>query len=523
MTSVSAAVIALFVGAAAALLLYYIPKKKSESLWILAFFRLAWMGLLVYAIIAPERQLRQAVNRPKVLWILEDTSKSVAGDARAVADRIKNDHQGDGLQCIISPYNEEAIPQEQPWIYIGDGHLESTEPSTQPPVGMYILEANPIHPPRLLQGISAPQRVVAGSNFPFHVLIANEQVDVQVYWNNSRVSSLSGELTAPIKLGAHKLEARATMGDQSDQMLLWIEVDKEYRKVGIQSETSHPHEMMVRRWANKRRYNLVNGSLSDNIITIGKTSAPADKEVLALAGGLPESFTVAQVYKPEKSKLPKKVKLWTLDDSEIDFSKVHWYRSALEDENVTAVFEDHLDQFIARTTPPTILFNGKEDLIVGERAEWTLALVGSDGLPEAAMGQVEIWKGEEQVDAPVLVENETGIFSFAMNLTEAGIYRVRMSMLSDDNSYKASASVHVEEGDIEAIRPYNQRLMNHWIQKAHWVANDTSMGTYPNWEIGRERMELITKKPQHYTWWYWGLVLSLATSEWILRRRQGWI
>ena len=96
-------------------------------------------------------------------------------------------------------------------------------------------------------------------------------------------------------------------------------------------------------------------------------------------------------------------------------------------------------------------------------------------------------------------------------------------MNSDQEGFVATERVEVGEGDIEAIRPYNQRLINEWKQRAQWVASDTNTSAYEAWELERQTMELAIKNPQHYTWWYWGITLLLAALEWVLRRRQGLI
>ena len=523
MTSLGAAGIALFVGAAAAFVLYYTSSKKPDFVWILAFLRFGWMALLVYAILAPALERKQEVVRPQVLWILADTSHSVKGDAMHLAEEIRGARQGQGVQCISVPYADDAIPAQQPWIYVGDGHIESIPSSVMAPVGMYMMPVNPLAAPSLLQGISVPPRVVAGSTFPFRVQLSREEVDLNVQWNGQQLEGVEGLLKAPEEIGIYAVQAVATSGSQTDQRTVWVQVEKEYRKVGLLSDAAHPHEMMVRRWAKKRRYGIVGERSVSNIITIGKVSAPEDKEVLKLSGGLPNAFDFAQVYKPGKFSLPNAVKLWTSKEDLLDLSQVHWYRSALEDEKVIVVFEDYLDQFIARTTPPRISFSGNSSPIKGQQSSWTLALIGSDGLPKQANSSVEIWKGEELVDVPVVEESESRIYAFATQFTSAGTFEIRMSMTRDEEDFLAKERVEVSEGDIEAFRPYNQRLMNDWMQQAEWVASDTNTSAYNAWEMERQTMELAIKNPQHYTWWYWGLVLLLAASEWVLRRRQGLI
>ena len=217
------------------------------------------------------------------------------------------------------------------------------------------------------------------------------------------------------------------------------------------------------------------------------------------------------------------MKLWTSQERTLDLSRVHWYRSALEDEKVIAVFEDYLDQFIARTSPPRISFSGNLSPLKSQKSAWTLALIGADGLPKKANSRVEIWKGEELVDAPLAEESESGIYAFATQFNSVGTFEIRIQMNSDQEGFVATELVEVGEGDIEAIRPYNQRLINEWKQEAQWVASDTNTSAYEAWELERQTMELAIKNPQHYTWWYWGLTLLLAALEWVLRRRQGLI
>jgi len=523
MTSIGAACIALFAGAAAAFVLYYTSNKKPESVWVLAFFRFGWMGLLVYAILAPDHEVNQEVNRPQVLWILADTSHSVDGDAMRVAENIRGTHQGKGLQCIIAPFSTDAIPEEQPWIYIGDGHLESLKSSVSFPLGMYIMPANPLEANSLIQGISVPQRVVAGSTFPFMIQVSDDKTDVAIQWNNTRINSTKGKLRAPEKLGTYAVKALATSGEQTDQMVVWVKVDKEYRKIGLLSSVGHPHEMMVRRWAKKRRYALVREVNVPNIITIGKVLDSEDKEVLTLSGGLPNTYNFSQVYRPGKSSLPSQVKLWTSYEGMLNLSQVHWYRSALEDDNVIKVFEDYLDQFVARIAPLRISYNGNLSPLKGQRSSWTFALIGSNGMPKKADGSVQVWKGQELIDVPLVEENEYGIYTFATQFFSTGTFEIRMSMTRDGEDFVAKERVEVGEGDIEAIRPFNQRLMNTWRQQAQWVASDSNTAGYEAWELERQTMELAIKNPQHYTWWYWGLALLLAALEWVLRRRQGLI
>ena len=100
---------------------------------------------------------------------------------------------------------------------------------------------------------------------------------------------------------------------------------------------------------------------------------------------------------------------------------------------------------------------------------------------------------------------------------------MRIEMENERKSYTLNETIEVRRADVETITPFNSSLMNNWEREAQWVSTDTNSQAYDQWELDRQSMELSIKNPQHYTWWYWGLVLLLAASEWLIRRRQGLI
>ena len=522
MTSLSAAGIALLVGAAAALVLYFISSKKPDSIGVLAFLRFLWIALLVYAIVSPDIENKKTINRPTVLWILADTSSSVALNATEVANEIQKDHSIDGVECLVVPYAENSIPAEQPWIYVGDGHIPSPNSKSRTPVGVYQLPAKPLAKPRLILGVVAPQTVVAESQFSYKIYALNEDVKTERVWEGQVFKEIEGNLTASEKLGSFPLRVRASDNESSDEMIVWVNVEKEFRKVGLVSKSGHPHEMMVRRWAKKRRYTVVD-SVVPNVIIIGKSSLADSAQTLFLGGGLPSEYRIRQEYRPGKASLPQSVYLWYSKEGSQDFSEVHWYLSALVDQNVNKVFEDYLDQFIARTTPPKIVSSGPQDIIAGQTVGWNFSLVGPKGSPEPATAGVGIYRKGKMIEVPLLEEYESGIYSFNTSFDSAGTHEVRIEMENERKSYTLNETIEVRRADVETITPFNSSLMKNWEREAQWVSTDTNSQAYDQWELDRQSMELSIKNPQHYTWWYWGLVLLLAASEWLIRRRQGLI
>ncbi len=99
-------------------------------------------------------------------------------------------------------------------------------------------------------------------------------------------------------------------------------------------------------------------------------------------------------------------------------------------------------------------------------------------------------------------------------------------MTRDEEDFVAKERVEVVEGDIEAIRPYNQRLMNEWMQQAQWVASEINTLQPMNaWEFERQTMELsLIKIPTlHVVVLGTGDALLAAFESGIICRRQGLI
>ena len=87
MTLVTAVLLALFLGALVAWYTYFY-KWRSTPYWALAFFRFGWFSLLVFALLAPEREEQVAIEQPQLIALRIDTSASLKASVNDALDAL---------------------------------------------------------------------------------------------------------------------------------------------------------------------------------------------------------------------------------------------------------------------------------------------------------------------------------------------------------------------------------------------------------------------------------------------------
>jgi len=170
MTLVTAVLLALFLGALVAWYTYFY-KWRSTPYWALAFFRFGWFSLLVFALLAPEREEQVAIEQPQLIALRIDTSASLKASVNDALDALLDFEDTAPVKWVISDFNApQGGNDELPWVYIGDGHIET--PKGPGPIGSVLLEANALQSPPLINNIVVPERVEAGSRFNFSIRIS---------------------------------------------------------------------------------------------------------------------------------------------------------------------------------------------------------------------------------------------------------------------------------------------------------------------------------------------------------------
>ena len=125
MTLLTAAILALILGLAVAWYTYFY-KRRSTPNWVLAFFRFGWIGLLLFALLAPEREKQTVVEQPQLIALRIDSSASLKSPLNGVLDLLIDFEKKAPVKWVLSDFNSSQDPNDElPWIYVGDGHIDA--------------------------------------------------------------------------------------------------------------------------------------------------------------------------------------------------------------------------------------------------------------------------------------------------------------------------------------------------------------------------------------------------------------
>ena len=125
MNLLTAAILALVLGLAVAWYTYFY-KRRSTPNWVLAFFRFGWIGLLLFALLAPEREKQTVVEQPQLIALRIDSSASLKSPLNGVLDLLIDFEKKAPVKWVLSDFNSSQDPNDElPWIYVGDGHIDA--------------------------------------------------------------------------------------------------------------------------------------------------------------------------------------------------------------------------------------------------------------------------------------------------------------------------------------------------------------------------------------------------------------
>ena len=533
MTSVVAALIALCAGVAVAALLYF--KRSAESRWDLALLRLTWTGLLVYALLAPEEFVQSEREIRPVLTVLLDSSRSLGVDADSLSEVALRKFEDLGYEPILREFDPNTIPSNVYWAYVGDGHIENIEQKFLPEYFL-LAKSKKLQPLSLLQGIAVPQRVLRGSRFHVDVLSA-AAADVSVVFNGKSYPSSSIELLAPKQAGSYALIAVARSSGRTDSLKTTVVVQESLATVVVASNAPHPHEAMIRRWCKKQGIEVQSlrwkdldkvDSFKGPLITIGggdaaiariskrisvpmlhldAGAAPAFKKEVRLESLLQEKNI--PVY--AKAKKPQ-VRL----SESLDARGIHWYKSGLASQRAFEAFQELLEEVMQRYAPAQLRIVHSQQAAAYQRVEVSGAVVNSRLEVLPADFKVQIKRHNEWVEQLTLREGG-GSVKGSFRPIEPGDYEVLSEAIWEGGALSSRTTLQVNAVDVELIRERNDNLL------AQWKENGAQDGLEVRQKIAPLKVSYEKKNPQHLHWWYWGLALLAAATEWSLRRRSGLI
>ena len=549
MTLVTAVLLALFLGALVAWYTYFY-KWRSTPYWALAFFRFGWFSLLVFALLAPEREEQVAIEQPQLIALRIDTSASLKASVNDALDALLAFENTAPVKWVISDFNApQGGNDELPWVYIGDGHIET--PKGPGPIGSVLLEANALQSPPLINNIVVPERVEAGSRFNFSIRISTEGTNVRSTFNGASSNGEEGTITAPDRPGTYVLFVQAERNGVKDVVEQPIEVVPYFNTIQIITPYPHPHVGMVTRLSKELgfSYHLLTWDEAKTqlkplpTVAIGggeavfeQLDARLEKPILWLdSSNDPPQGVAVRLKTPERigalgapeyytiRKRDKKLVNLLREGVNWNGRGINWYQNSLAYPETRAVFAGIIKGLLRDARPDELRVTGPIRVYQNQKAEWVVSIVNNLSQALPADVSMKITRGEETFDVPQPLSIAGNGYTLSTSIATAGEYTLEINAKALGQQYDWRNTLTVLPSSIELHRPYNKALWDRYSKEEVWRANDLSSlrSALADWDLEGQSMVRTKKTPQHTVWWYWGAFLLCAFVEWVLRRRKG--
>lgn len=549
MKLITAAILALVLGLAVAWYMYFY-KKRSTPYWVLAFFRFAWVGMLFFALFAPEREERVVVEQPRLISLRIDSSASLNSPVNGILDVLFDFEKKAPVKWVLSDFNSsQERNDELPWIYIGDGHIDVQEGTA--PVASILLDANALLSPPLIKNVIVPDRVEIGARFDYRGRFTAVPESVRATFNGNIQDKSSSAFIAPDRPGMYQLTLTAEKNGIEDVVERTIEVVPYFNSIQVIYPYPHPHVGMVTRlsqelgftyhflsWKDARTqlkqlptvaigggaavFEQLNSQLDKPILWLDASNEPPQgvanriqtPQALASIGG-PKYYTVRKRDK-KKVKLQRNGQNW-------NGRGINWFQNSLAYPETGSVFRALIKGLLRDSRPDELRVSGPERLYQSQEAEWVVSVVNNRSLAQAAAVEMKITREGKIFDVPQAIAIEGNGYVFSTSFLSAGTYALEINAEASNDQYSWRNTVSVLPASIEQYRPFNEALWDRYSKNELFRATDerTLQIGLDNWEIEGRSMVRTKKTPRHNLWWYWGAFLSFAFAEWLLRRRKG--
>lgn len=545
MNTLTAVFIAIVAGIAAALYAYGL-KESVKSLRGLALLRLLWTVLLVYALVSRPILTEKSLDIQLPVSILVDSSSSVKEDLSVHLYRLEQILESKGVPFVVQDYNSNEVPEQSQWLYLGDGHVDGVEPSSNAPIAAIMVEAKDLLALPLISGVSVPQKVMEGSLISGRVL-ADQDVEIEVVSRKSRSKGHKFEIKALDKSGVQRITVIAKRGVQRDTSELFIEVVENYSTWLLVSEAPHPVEGMIRRFARKNGIEVRTMTPDEfkepwsGPAVILSSGVALDEKVAALCTGpiwrvsrsaavdskFRKSFKVSSLPTGEaerevRLRVGRKEAALKIGVKSIESRGIDWYASAIESQNSYALFEALCQSLEIWSTPLRIEVNLPQRVFTNQKYSIATALIGADNRPVATAMSAELYREGSLTDRPQLQRNEEG-FEWRKTWSTPGNYELKLEAIYGSERITERRAFEVLPLDAERVRPYNSGLWESWLTLQGTRIVEASEDWKEELSFPSKTIRVQQKNPQHNHWWYWGLCLVFAAFEWLLRRRRGMI
>lgn len=549
MNFLTAAILALVLGLAVAWFTYFY-KKRSTSDWVLAFFRFSWIGMLLFAFFAPEREEQTIVEQPQLISLRIDSSASLKSPLNGVLDLLIDFEKKAPVKWVLSDFNSSQDPNDElPWIYVGDGHIDV--PKGTAPIASVLLEANSLLSPPLIKNVIVPERVEIGAKFDYRVRFTTEPETVRATFNGKSQNRSAATFIAPDLPGRYLLTLTAERNGIEDVIERTIEVVPYFNTIQVISPYPHPHIGMVNRLAQELgfTYHLLSWKEAKSqlkqfpTVAIGgglpvfeQLDAQLDKPILWLdSSNDPPQGTADRIRSPEalvsigapeyfsiRKRDKKKDKLQRIGQN-WNGRGINWFQDGLAYPETGSVFRALIKGLLRDSRPDELRVSGPERLYQSQEAEWVVGVVNNRSLAQAAAVEMKITRDDEIFDIPQAEAIEGNGYFFSTSFSEAGTYALEIKAEASNEQYSWQSTVSVLPASIEQYRPFNKAMWDRYSKNELFRATDvnTLQIAIANWELEGRSMVRTKKTPQHNLWWYWGAFLIFAFAEWLLRRRKG--
>ena len=549
MTLFTAAILALISGVAVAWYTYFY-KWRSTPYWALAFLRFGWIGMLFFALFAPEREEQVVIEQPQLISLRIDSSSSLKSPVNGILEVLLDFEKKAPVKWVISDFNSPKEGNDElPWVYVGDGHIDNQEGPG--PVASVLLIANDLLSPPLIKNAIVPERVEVGTQFKYSVRCSSQPNSVKATFNGETRRAEAATFTAPDRPGTFTLQIAAEKDGVVDAIEETVDVVPYFNSIQIIYPYPHPHVGMVTRlakelgftyhllsWeeAKKQLKQLPTVAIGGGEAVFEQLDAQLDKPILWLdSSNDPPQGVAVQLQTPEALVAlgaPESYSITKRDKKMVNVMRIggnwngrgiNWFQNSLAYPETGVVFRSLMKGLLRDARPDELRVSGPTRLYQSQNGEWVVSVVNNRAQAQPAAVEMKVTRDGEVIDIPQVEPIEGNGYVFSTAFSTEGTFVVELDAKALDEHYSWRRTLTVLPASIEQHRPFNTALWDRYSKDEWWRATDigTLRTALDQWELKGKSMVRTKKTPQHTAWWYWGAFLCFAFAEWVLRRRQG--
>lgn len=538
--NMSVAILVAIVGGSSAALFLYMH-KGSIAKPLLALLRFLWMGLLIFSLFAPSKIIEDQKSKPHIISVLTDRSASVQGDVDSLGNILNRWAEEHDVQLEYSTYDCSSIPANGRWMYIGDGHIEHCESQNAPIAAGLVASKMKLSTPNL-QAIMAPDRVLIGGDFRYELLLHETPLKAGILWNGAVVNGTKGNLNAPNKAGNFELCAWSVTEEGMDTLCINIQVvdamhhiqlcyTSEVSSIGVLANLARNMNIGVDYVNIKTHFQQIQPNVSSLALNLNaeerrvfaeKVNGPTVfinevTDQVPVTSFHARKWLPAWIWSQADYKVRGEIHA-TEGEKSVEIQGINVFKTAML-KGGSSFLKAIVEGLVAMNEPMQLQLVLPQRLYNGQNLNGGGYLKGNEGASLPANFSMSIVKDGVVIDRPAVKLDAFSYATFQSSSLEPGKYDVIIEAKYLNQAYVERKTIRVESRDLEEVLPLNVNLWKSWLGRD--IRNVSLEKQLEELDLPQETILIRKEKPQHATWWYWGLVMFLASSEWYLRRRQG--